>query len=330
MPKGYHHLTRDQRCQIYTLKKRGDSVSIIANELDVHRSTIYRELKRNKGKRGYRFKQANEKAVQRRHYISSKRRKMTSNTISVIEEKLRLQWSPEQIAGWLKKQGEATPVSHETIYKFVWADKHTGGSLYKEFRHRGKKYNNRSKKTAGRGCIPNRIDIDERPSIVEEKSRLGDWEIDTIIGTGQSGALVSMVERTSKLTLLVKTLSKSAQEIKEGLLARLSPIKKFVHTLTADNGKEFANHKDVSVALDAGFYFAKPYHSWERGLNEHTNGLVRQYFPKSRRFDDISTEELMNVEILLNNRPRKVLNFESPIEVFNRLSNGMTNVALQT
>jgi IS30 family transposase len=329
MSEGYHHLTRDQRCQFYTLKKRGDSVSVIADELGVHRSTIYREQKRNTGKRGYRFKQANDKALERRQIISSQKRKMTNSTISIIKEKLRLQWSPVQISGWIKGQIGMMAVSHETIYQYVWADKRKGGTLYKEFRHSGKKYNKRSKGTAGRGCIPNRVDIDERPAIVEEKTRLGDWELDTIIGTGQSGAIVSMVDRASKLTMLVKTSGKTAQEVTHALLSRLSPIKEFVHTLTADNGKEFANHQQVSEALDTGFYFAKPYHSWERGLNEHTNGLVRQYFPKSKRFDEMSAAELMEVEILLNKRPRKVLEFSTPIEVFDRLSARPVNVALQ-
>jgi IS30 family transposase len=138
-----------------------------------------------------------------------------------------------------------------------------------------------------------------------------------------------MVDRASKLTMLVKTLGKTAQEVTDALLSRLSPIKEFVYTLTSDNGKEFANHRQVSEALDTGFYFAKPYHSWERGLNEHTNGLVRQYFPKSKRFDEMSADELMEVEILLNSRPRKVLEFATPIEVFDRLSSRPANVALQ-
>ena len=330
MPEDYHHLTRDQRCQLYTLKKRGDSVSIIADELGVHRSTIYREQKRNAGKRGYRFKQANDKSLERRLIVSSQKMKMTSATISIIKERLELQWSPVQISGWLQKQVGTTAVSHETIYQYIWADKRKAGSLYKELRHRGKKYNKRGKSTAGRGCIPNRVDIDERPAIVEEKTRLGDWELDTIIGAGQSGAVVSMVDRASKLTMLVKTLGKTAQEVTDALLYRLTPIKEFAHTLTADNGKEFAYHRKVSGALDAGFYFAKPYHSWERGLNEHTNGLVRQYFPKSKRFDEISNAEIMEVEVLLNNRPRKVLEFFTPIEVFNRLSAEPVNVALQS
>jgi IS30 family transposase len=329
MPEDYHHLTRDQRCQLYALKKRGDSASVIANVLEVHRSTIYRELRRNTGQRGYRFKQANEKALDRRLIASRQKQKMTDITRFIISEKLALQWSPVQISGWLKKQDYMKAVSHETIYQYIWADKRKGGVLFKQLRHSGKKYNKRSKGTAGRGCIPNRVDIDKRPAIVEEKTRLGDWELDTIIGTGQSGAIVSMVDRASKLTMLVKTSGKTAQEVTDALLLRFSPIKEFVCTLTSDNGKEFANHQQVSKTLDASFYFAKPYHSWERGLNEHTNGLVRQYFPKSKRFDEILDTDLMEVEILLNNRPRKVLEFLTPIEVFDILSTGPVNVALQ-
>ena len=174
-------------------------------------------------------------------------------------------------------------------------------------------------KPAG-AIFPNCVDIEKRPAIVEEKSRLGDWELDTIIGTGQSGAIVSMVDRASKLTKLLKVKDKTAKGVELALIKRLGPIKEFVLTLTSDNGKEFSTHENVSAALEADFYFAKPYHSWERGLNEHTNGLVRQYFPKSKRFDEISEEELLKVEILLNNRPRKVLGFSTPIEVFVRLS----------
>jgi IS30 family transposase len=329
MSKDYHHLTRDQRCQLYTLKKRGDSIAFIANEIEAHRSTIYRELKRNFGLRRYRYKQAHEKAVQRRYNASSHKPKMNHTTIAIIKEKLRLQWSPVQISGWLKMQEYTRAVSYETIYQYVWQEKSKGGFLYKELRHSGKKYNRRSKGCAGRGCIPHRIDIDERPAIVEKKIRLGDWELDTIVGTGQSGVIVSMVERTSKLTKLAKAPRRTAYEVKQALLLRLDPIKEFVLTMTADNGKEFADHQEVGKALDSEFYFAKPYHSWERGLNEHTNGLVRQYFPKNKRFDEITKDDLMNVEILLNKRPRKVLNFATPIEVFDHLAKAALNVAFQ-
>jgi transposase, IS30 family len=317
MSEDYHHLTNYQRCQLYTLKKRGDSASTIAKELDVHRSTIYRELFRNSGKRGYQYKQASEKSESRRQAASQQRSKMTPETISLIEEKLVMrQWSPEQISGWMKKEGHANAVSHETIYQHIWKDRREEGLLYKQLRHRGKKYNRRGKNIAGRGCIPKRVDIDERPAIVETKERLGDWELDTIIGTGQSGVIVSMVERTSKLTKLVLLPRRTADEVSRALIDSLDPIKEFVHTLTADNGKEFAGHVTVAESLEAGFYFAKPYHSWERGLNEHTNGLVRQYFPKTMRFDEITDEMLMGVEILLNNRPRKILDFSTPVEIF--------------
>jgi IS30 family transposase len=329
MPQGYHHLTYDQRCQIYTLKRRGDSVAIIAKELGVNASSIYRELGRNTGQRGYRYKQADEMSIQRRKGASSQKRKMTDATIAVIREKLKLQWSPCQISGWLKKALEDT-VSHEMIYQYIWADKRAGGALHQELRHHGKKYNKRSKGKAGRGCIPKRVDIDQRPAIVEEKTRLGDWEIDTIIGASQSGAIVSMVERASKLTKLAKITTKTAHEVEKALLDRLIPVKEFVHTLTSDNGKEFANHQKVSNSLEASFYFATPYHSWERGLNEHTNGLVRQYFPKSKCFNEISVQDLETIEILLNTRPRKVLKFSTPLEVFDRLSRQSLIFALQT
>lgn len=318
MPKGYSHLTYEQRCQIYTLKKRGVSSIEVAVELKVHRSTIERELKRNSGRRGYRYKQAHDVSIERRSSVPNPNLKMTPQLNSLIEEDLKLQWSPVQISGRLKRQG--IDISHETIYKYIWKNKHQGGVIYKELRHHGKKYNKRSKGTAGRGCIPGRIDIDERPSIVEEKSRLGDWELDTIIGAGQSGAIVSMVERNSKLSKLVKISHKTAENVEQALIERLSPVREFVHTLTSDNGKEFSNHQRVSFELDAGFYFAKPYHSWERGLNEHTNGLVRQYLPKAKRFDTISKADLEKIEVLLNNRPRKVLYFETPLEVFSRLT----------
>jgi len=318
MPKGYHHLTYALRCQIYILKDRGDSPSSIAKALSVHPSTIGRELERNKGGKGYRHHQAQEKALHRRS--SKPNQKITTQIAATIEGKLKFQWSPMQISGWLKRHGEEH-VSHETIYSYIWKNKRQGGLLFKELRHHGKKYNKRSKGTSGRGCIPNRIDIAQRPVIVEAKTRLGDWELDTIIGAGHKGVIVSMVERTTKLTKLVKVSHKTAEEVGQALIERLDPIKAFVHTLTADNGKEFAYHQKVSVALEADFYFATPYHSWERGLNEHTNGLVRQYFPKAQSFTDITLQDVARVETLLNDRPRAILGYETPLEAFGRLSN---------
>jgi transposase, IS30 family len=330
MPKGYHHLTRDQRCQLYTLKGKGESTKNIAVTLGVHRSALYREFQRNTGQRGYRYQQAQEKASARKKCSAQNNLKMTPELITTIDVKLRLQWSPDQISGWLKRQDNQGTVSHESIYKHVWKDKTQGGNLYKELRHNGKKYNKRRSGKAGRGCIPGRIDISERPAIVEEKSRLGDWELDTIIGREHKGAIVSMVERHSKLTRLAHVKQKTAQEVKEALIRTLGDVSDCVHTLTSDNGKEFACHQEIASQLGASMYFARPYHSWERGLNEHTNGLVRQYLPKCQRLDTVTDESILGIEHLLNNRPRKVLQYRTPIEVFNqrRMESGF--VALRT
>ncbi len=316
MAYGYHHLTFDQRAQIYVLRNQGYSLGKIAKELGVHRSTIAREIKRNKGKKGYRYKQAQDKADKRRSDASKNPKKMTEDIVAFIETKLHEKWSPEQISGWMKNNEGFGSVSYEAIYQFIRMDRKEGGSLYKHLRHRGKKYNKRVSKASGRGCIPNRVDIDERPAIVDEKSRVGDWEMDTIIGALHQSAIVSMVERKSKLTKLLKVSRKTAEEVFWAIINKLSPIQRFVLTLTYDNGKEFAWHEKIALLLQAKCYFAKPYHSWERGLNEHTNGLVRQYFPKGTLFENVSGKEVEQVENDLNNRPRKVLGFKTPLEVF--------------
>jgi IS30 family transposase len=318
MPKGYHHLTKDRRCQLHALKNSGKPVPKIAKQIGVNRSSVYRELERNRGQQEYTYQEAQEKASERKRAVAYQRRKMTAERIASIEEKLRLQWSPEQISGWFKLQPGGQTVSHETIYKHIWENKRQGGSLYTQLRHHGKKYNKRGSGKAGRGCIPGRVDSAERPAIVDEKSRVGDWELDTIIGREHKGAIVSMVDRHTKLTYLVKVNRKTAQEVREALIGRLSDIADCVHTLTSDNGKEFACHQEIALQLGASMYFARPYHSWERGLNEHTNGLVRQYLPKHERLDVVTHETVREIENLLNNRPRKVLQFRTPIEVFNQ------------
>jgi IS30 family transposase len=318
MTRSYRHLTYEQSCQISLLNKRGESQSEIARALNIDRSTICREISRNREEQFYNCREANLKAIRRRRNCTYK--KMTSDLISTIEKSLKLGWSPEQITGRLKKEGKSH-VSHETIYRYVWADKKTGGSLHKLLRHRGKKYNKRSSKHAGRGCIPYRIDISERPLIVEAKVRVGDWELDTIVGRRQSrAAIVSMVDRATKLTKLRKVNRKTEKNVREALVKTLSPIKDCVLTMTSDNGCEFAGHWIVSRELETSFFFATPYHSWERGLNEHTNGLVRQYLPKGTNFDEIPDSEIEKIETYLNTRPRKSLGFETPLEAFHRLT----------
>jgi IS30 family transposase len=310
----YRRVTADDRCQIYALNKQGCTQQQIADHLGFGQETISRELRRNSGGRGYRFKQAQEKASARQK-VRSKPRKLTKALRRRIETKLRTaRWSPEQVSGWLGEQGLS--LSHERIYQMIWQDKREGGDLWQCLRRRGKCYNKRAGKTAGRGLIPNRIDISERPAIVERKSRVGDWEGDTVVSAGHKGGLLTLVERKTKLTKIAKLPRATAVATRKAAVRKLAAISNRVHTITFDNGKEFADHQNMATALDAGIYFAKPYHAWERGLNENTNGLIRDFFPKGTDFSTITASEVAKVERLLNDRPRKSLGFKSPKEVF--------------
>lgn len=312
----YKHLALEQRFLINTHLQAGSSYSEIARELGCSPSTITREVKRNTGKRGYRYKQANEFARRRRSEASSVPRKMTESLWETVEQAIeRKRWSPEQIAGRFHRKGIVT-VSAKWIYRHIWKDRAEGGKLFRYLRRRGKKANRRGRDGAGRGLIPGRVDISERPEVVEDKSRVGDWEVDTITGSKHLGALVSAVDRRSKYTFLRKVGKKTAQEVGDALLECLGPVREFVHTITADNGKEFSGHARVAEGLCAGFYFAAPYHSWERGLNEHTNGLVREFFPKGKDLREVDPVEVREVEEMLNNRPRKALDYRTPAEVF--------------
>jgi IS30 family transposase len=326
MQKHYNHLTRDERCQIQAFKSIGMSSRAIAVRLKVDRTTISRELKRNQGKKGYRFQQADTLAAQRRRVASSRPTTMTPNNLKIIEEKLREGWSPDQISGRLKLSN--IYLSHESIYQYVWADKKLGGKLYTHLRHSGKKYNRRSSGKAGRGCIPNRVDIKERPLIVEKKSRIGDWEGDTIIGAKHKGAILTLVERKSKYTIMEKLKAKTAEEVVIAIERRFSELPYKVCTMTFDNGKEFSEHERIAKNLNIKCYFATPYHSWERGLNEHTNGLIRQDIPKSSNLLMVPKAKIMHVEKKINDRPRKVLKYRTPKEVLFK-SLGWASDALQ-
>ena len=319
--EGYRQLTYGQRCQIYALKKRGFSNRQIGEDLIMSHTTVGRELHRNSGQRGYRCKQAEEKCQNRRHAAEGKHRKLTPALIRLIGDKLTaLQLSPEQIAGWLADLGGVT-VSHETIYQHIWRDKRAGGDLWKNLRRKTRRYQKRgSDGKTSRGRIPGRIDIDQRPAVVERRSRIGDWEADTIIGANGTGAIVSLVERKSRKTMLVKVGRKTAKAVKSAIVASLRPHKNKTRTITFDNGKEFTLHQKIGKSLKADTFFAKPYHSWERGTNENTNGLVRQYFPKKSDFAMITQGDVRRVERILNNRPRKCLDFKTPNQVFRAAS----------
>jgi IS30 family transposase len=310
------HLNEEQRYQLHALQGRGMTQEAIAAEIGSNQSVVSREMKRNRGRRGYRPKQAHTLASERRSAAYAVPHTMTGDVIAIIESKLcDEQLSPEQISGWLRKT-QKIRISHEWIYQHIYADQRKGGTLCKHLRRTGKKYNKRKGKTSGRGLIPNRIDIDQRPAIVDRKSRIGDWEADTIVGAEHKGAILSLVERKSKYTLLRKLDTATAENTSAAIIAKMQSHQALVHTITSDNGKEFAGHQDVAAKLETGFYFAKPYHAWERGLNENTNGLVRQYFPKGSSFVTVSHEDVQRVQNLLNSRPRKTLKFKSPNEVF--------------
>lgn len=316
----YTQLTQEQRYQIKALLGTGTKKPAIARELGVAKSTLYRELKRNTGQRGYRPKQAHEKALKRREGKAQAR--ISVETWVVVEEKLHEDWSPEQISGRLKKNEMF--VSHERIYQYVYADKRVGGSLWKHLRCH-KKYRKRAGGRDRRGKIPNRRSIEERPAIVEERTRLGDWEADLILGKKQQGVVLTLTERKSRFTLLRSLSSKHADPVTQAIIELLLWVA-HLKSITFDNGKEFAGHQEVSLSLNTDCYFAHPYASWERGTNENTNGLIRQYLPKSRSLKKVSPEEETRIMDRLNLRPRKCLDFCTPFEVFF----GYHSVALTT
>lgn len=310
--RNYSQLTQEQRYGIYIMLNKDYNQPEIAKIIGVDKSTISREISRNCGKRGYRYKQAHAMAIDRRQGKVSPL--IDGSTWVFIESLIQKEWSPEQIQGWMKANMKM-PVSHEWIYQYILQDKQKGGELYTYLRCK-KKYKKRNGVRDQRGQIKNRVSIDERPSIVEKRSRIGDWESDTIIGRQHKQALVSLTERKSGLALLYKVERRTKDKTEKAMKQLLYSIKAKVHTITSDNGKEFANHKTIAKTLECDFYFAHVYSSWERGTNENTNGLIRQYFPKDRDFRTITDEEIIHAMKRLNNRPRKRLGFKTPNQVF--------------
>jgi len=319
---GYTHLDYLRRCQILAFWKAGYKQADIAKEVGVNQSTISRELNRNitfvrtkLGSWQYKPDYAQTNA-ERRHKEKNKKIKLTNEAASFIREKLQQKWSPEQISGYAKKH-QLFSIGKEWLYQFILRDKDKGGKLYLNLRHQNKKYRKRYGSPKRTGPIKNRRFIDERPKIVDEKSRIGDWEIDTIIGKQQKQAVISIVERLSKKTILRKVSTKTAKAVAAATIDSLKSYANAVLSITGDNGSEFAYHEEISKKLNADFYFAHPYSSWERGLNENTNGLVRQYLRKGSSFTEITDIDLDMIANQLNNRPRKCLGFATPNEIFN-------------
>ena len=320
--KNYRQLTLEQRYQIYALLKAGHSRVEIGTIIEVHKSTITRELKRNWSKRGYRPQFADRQALRRRAEKAGPR--IPASVWTEIEAGIKEYLSPDQVSGLRRSMGQY-PVSHEWIYQHIYRDKASGGDLHTYLRcrkKRRKRYGSYSK----RGVWKNQISIDERPLIVAEKSRIGDLELDTIIGKGHKQAIVTIVDRKSKLLRMKKVIQKTGVLVGQAICNELKDL--VVHTLTSDNGREFSEHQTVAKTLGADFYFCHPYSSWERGLNENTNGLIRQFFPKHMKFDTITDEHIKQVEDNLNNRPRKSLDYKTPNDVYFKDLEQLTRVAL--
>jgi IS30 family transposase len=308
------HLTVGQRYTISLMLQKGYKQKQIAEAIGKDKSTVSREIRRNCDARSgaYRHELAQRKC-DKRHQTKPKKIRFTEQVKAYVDTLLKNDFSPEQIAGRAKLE-KMECVSHERIYQYVWADKKAKGSLFTHLRRKGRKYRKRGSAKDSRGIIKDRVDISQRPAIVNEKIRLGDLEIDTIIGKNHRGAILTINDRVSSYIWMAKLSGKNADELAMKAVEILRPHAYWIHTITADNGKEFADHKKIAQQIGIDFYFAKPYHSWERGANENTNGLIRQYFPKGSSFESITDKQIQYVQHKLNNRPRKKLGFLSPTE----------------
>jgi len=310
----YSQLTREQRYQIHGLKQAGLNQTDIAEMIGVNKSTISREFSRNAGKRGWRPKQAQMIRDERKqNCVNSKR--ISAEVWGEVGRLIRIDFSPEQAANRLEIEC-GWQISHEAIYQHIYADKRNGGDLCEHLRSQKTRRKRYASGQERRGTIKNRVSIDERPAIVDQKTRLGDWEGDTMIGKNHKGGLVTLTERFSRYELAGHIPSKQADGVAAVIKRLLAPHADKCYTITFDNGLEFAKHQDIAAALNADIYFAHPYHSWERGLNENSNGLLRQYFPKGMELLNLTEEEVQMAVETLNHRPRKVLGYKTPFEVF--------------
>jgi IS30 family transposase len=309
------HLTLAQRYALKAYLECGKSKSETALILGVDRSTIHREIKRNSRRRGaYNPDFANELAEERKERFCQKR-KFDSGKQKLINNWIKEeQWSPEQIKGYCDKNN-IEMVSHERIYQYIREDKLSGGDMYKFLRH---KLKHRNRPVSGKHqVIKNKISIEDRPDIINNKERFGDWEIDLIVGGNNKGAMVTIVERKTAMIMIRKLKDgKNADSLADTVIDMLLPYKDSVKSITSDNGSEFARHEKIAQKLQANFYFAHPYSSWERGLSEYSNKLIRQYIPKKSNFDNFEEEFIKQVQYKINRRPRKNLNFNTPKMIF--------------
>ena len=326
----YTHLADTERDRLQIFLDKGHKIQDIASQLSRHRSTIYRELARNRSGNCYISGKAHAQAHDRRQKACIRTKMDNAVLMEKVRNRFERDHSPEQIAGRLKLEYPANSkfhVSHETIYRYVYECIRNGDTALRHHLrhshiHRRKRLSCKDK----RGIIPGRTLIDSRPAIVDKKSRRGDWEGDTIEGAKKRGYIATFVDRKSKLLTASVIRHKSAQELLRGACRAFRKIPRALRkTMTIDNGKEFASHFQLGALLGVRVFFAHPYHSWERGLNEHTNGLLRQYFPKNMPLDKVKQNKLEQIVRKINDRPRKALGFRTPREVFFNLPVALQN-----
>ncbi len=316
--KPYHHLGKEERFYIWQALREGKTQKQVAEALGRHPSTICREIRRNKYRQChmYTYHWALQIVRYRKQRANRhKARKLTDEFASLITQLLHQYLSPEQVSGYLDKHHDIR-LSHETIYRFIYRDPTRKAKLKPFLRQGGKHRRRRYGSGARASSIPNRVSITERPKEVEQKSRLGDWECDTVIGQDRKSVLVTVVDRASLYTVCSRVLSRSATVVCAAIIRLLRPFKDRVKTLTFDNGTEFVRHEAIAHGLEATTYFAHPYASWERGINENTNGLLRQFFPKRTDFRTVSWQQVKKAVGHLNNRPRKTRGYQTPNQLF--------------
>ena len=312
----YHQITSEERYAIAALRRRRLSLREIAHELGRSPSTLSREIRRNRrADGGYRASAACEHTRARRTR-SRRNERIGPEAWRLVERYLRMEWSPEQVSGYLREE-DLLSISHETIYLHVWRDKRSGGDLYLHLRQAGKKRRKRYGAYDSRGRLPGKHHISERPSEVETRQTLGHWEIDSVMGTERGrNSVITMVERSTGYLLMGKLERHCASDATECITGLIQAHAGRVTTITADNGTEFHSYREIEEATGVRFYFATPHHSWERGTNENTNGLVRQYLPKRTSFAQVTQEHLDEIAAKLNTRPRKRLGYRTPEECY--------------
>jgi transposase, IS30 family len=318
----FHHLTTTERSELYKLRVTDNlSISEIGRRMNRNKSTISREISRNTDeKRGvYLPDTAEMKMKTRRKQAKVKFQNISATTITEVKQRLEQHHSPEQIAGRMKLEGTGK-ISYETIYLMIYGN-HQEMGIYQQYLRQKQNRRRRKGRKQKRGGIPNRIGIEHRPKIADLKIEIGHWESDTVIGKGHEGVVVTHVDKASKYLLAGLAKNKTMEEINRVTLKLFEPVKPdFCKTMTFDNGREFCGHEKISERLKLGTFFANPYHSWERGLNEHTNGLIREFYPKSTNFKIVEAEEFQKAVDFINHRPRKSLDYRTPYEVFFGLS----------